>query len=57
MDIQIVPKANIPKEEREKWKNKMNKFVENSERDFQKWHEEKVKAGYSEEEIMRMVCY
>jgi hypothetical protein len=57
MDLDMAPKVNISKEEREKWKKKMNKIVKESDKDYKKWHDEKVKAGYSEEEIMRMICY
>ena len=57
MDLQLVPKVNISKDEREKWEEKMSEIVKDHEREFQEWYDKKLKAGYSEEEIDRMICF
>ena len=57
MDIQLIPKKKLPKEEREKWEQKMSDFVKESEKNYEEWHKRMVKEGYSEEDILRMICY
>lgn len=56
MDLQLVPDIDIPKEVKEKWRKRMNEIVTETEREYQEWHDKKVKAGYSEDEIMQMLC-
>ena len=57
MDLQLAPDSDIPKDVKEKWRKRMNEIVTETEREYQEWHDKKVKAGYSDEEIMRMICY
>lgn len=57
MDLQILPDLNVPEEMRKKWEEKMSRIVKEHERTFEEWYSLKLKAGYTKEEIERMICY